>query len=70
MSERNRKRNGDNYINPFWLILSVMFIFIGIIAVIFEIVEDWGEKETVGTEEANVRKVDVAKTKDIMLIFI
>lgn len=47
-----------------------MFIFIGIIAVIFEIVEDWGEKETVGTEEANVRKVDVAKTKDIMLIFI
>ena len=47
--EREQKRQGKKYANPFLLIIALIFIIIGIISLYNEIRYNWDKKETIGT---------------------
>lgn len=56
--EKNLKKQGKKYGQPFYLILSVIFIIIGFISLGIEIYENNGEMETKGTIIAIEDRVD------------
>ena len=47
--EREQKRQGKKYANPFLLIIALIFIIIGIVSLYNEISYNWDKKETIGT---------------------
>lgn len=47
--EREQKRQGKKYANPFLLIIALIFIIIGIVSLYNEIRYNWDKKETIGT---------------------
>ena len=44
-----QKQQGKNHPNSLLLILSVVFIMLGILSLFYEVFDNWGKKETIGT---------------------
>lgn len=47
--EKHQKQQGKKYTNPSVFIIAIIFIIIGIVFLLDEIIDNWDQKETIGT---------------------